>query len=82
MRGTLNVRNLTKERMMTTIGQHSQYATLINVFVVEPGRAADLAALLEAGLSAFGVAVAQIDQEIELDVWAICSENCHDDVPL
>ena len=31
---------------MTTIEQHSQYATLINVFVVEPDRAADLAALL------------------------------------
>jgi antibiotic biosynthesis monooxygenase (ABM) superfamily enzyme len=31
---------------MTTIAQHSQYATLINVFVVEPDRAADLAALL------------------------------------
>ena len=31
---------------MTTIEQHSQYATLINVFVVEPDRAADLAAHL------------------------------------
>ena len=31
---------------MTTIEQHSQYATLINVFVVEPDRSADLAALL------------------------------------
>jgi antibiotic biosynthesis monooxygenase (ABM) superfamily enzyme len=31
---------------MTTIEQHSQYATLINVVVVEPDRAADLAALL------------------------------------
>jgi antibiotic biosynthesis monooxygenase (ABM) superfamily enzyme len=32
--------------MMTTIQQHSQYATLINVFVVEPERAAELAAFL------------------------------------
>ena len=46
MHATLDVRNLTKEWMMTTIEQHSQYATLINVFVVEPDRAADLAALL------------------------------------
>ena len=47
MRANIDVRNLTKrELMMTTIEQHSQYATLINVFVVEPDRAADLAALL------------------------------------
>ena len=31
---------------MTTIEQNSGYATLINVFTVEPGRAAELAALL------------------------------------
>jgi len=31
---------------MTTIEQNSRYATLINVFTVEPDRAADLAALL------------------------------------
>jgi quinol monooxygenase YgiN len=31
---------------MATIEQNSGYATLINVFVVEPDRAADLAALL------------------------------------
>ena len=33
---------------MTTIQQHSDYATLINVFTVEPEKAADLAALLSA----------------------------------
>jgi quinol monooxygenase YgiN len=33
---------------MTTIKQHADYATLINVFTVEPGRAAELAALLHA----------------------------------
>jgi heme-degrading monooxygenase HmoA len=32
---------------MTTIERHSPYATLINVFVVEPDRASDLAALLQ-----------------------------------
>src|ERR1700712_2046273 len=32
--------------MMTIIQQHSQYATLINVFVVEPERATELAELL------------------------------------
>jgi quinol monooxygenase YgiN len=31
---------------MTTIEQNSGYATLINVFIVEPDRAAELAALL------------------------------------
>ncbi|OBB26982.1 antibiotic biosynthesis monooxygenase [Mycolicibacterium peregrinum] len=31
---------------MTTIQQHSPHATLINVFTVEPQRAAELAALL------------------------------------
>ena len=31
---------------MTTIEQNSGYATLINVFTVDPGRAAELAALL------------------------------------
>ena len=31
---------------MTTIGQKSGYATLINVFTVDPDRAAELAALL------------------------------------
>ena len=31
---------------MTTITKSSEYATLINVFTVEPDRAADLAALL------------------------------------
>jgi quinol monooxygenase YgiN len=31
---------------MTTITQHSEYATLINVFTVEPDRAAELAAAL------------------------------------
>lgn len=33
---------------MTTIEQHADYATLINVFTVEPGRAEELAALLHA----------------------------------
>src|ERR1700742_466461 len=32
---------------MTTIEMNSDYATLINVFTVEPERAADLAALLD-----------------------------------
>jgi quinol monooxygenase YgiN len=32
---------------MTTITQNSEYATLINVFTVEPDRAAELAALLD-----------------------------------
>ena len=32
---------------MTTITRHSDYATLINVFVVEPENAAQLAAFLE-----------------------------------
>jgi heme-degrading monooxygenase HmoA len=32
---------------MTTIERHSPYATLINVFIVEPDRAAELAELLE-----------------------------------
>jgi heme-degrading monooxygenase HmoA len=31
---------------MTTIERHAEYATLINVFTVEPDRAADLAELL------------------------------------
>jgi hypothetical protein len=31
---------------MTTIEQNSGYATLINVFTVDPDRAAELAALL------------------------------------
>jgi quinol monooxygenase YgiN len=34
------------EEEMTTIEQNSGYATLINVFTVEPDRAAELAALL------------------------------------
>jgi quinol monooxygenase YgiN len=34
------------EVKMTTIEQNSAYATLINVFTVEPDRAAELAALL------------------------------------
>ena len=33
---------------MTIIEQNSDYATLINVFTVEPGQAAELAALLSA----------------------------------
>ena len=33
---------------MTTIREHSDYATLINVFTVAPDKAADLAALLAA----------------------------------
>ncbi|MGX9790722.1 antibiotic biosynthesis monooxygenase [Mycobacterium sp. MMS18-G62] len=33
---------------MTVIKQHADYATLINVFTVEPDRAAELAALLDA----------------------------------
>jgi heme-degrading monooxygenase HmoA len=32
--------------MMTTIRQHSDFATLINVFTVEPEKAGELAALL------------------------------------
>ena len=32
---------------MTTIEQHASYATLINVFTVEPERAAELAELLQ-----------------------------------
>jgi heme-degrading monooxygenase HmoA len=31
---------------MTTIEQHGPYATLINVFTVEPGKASELAAML------------------------------------
>jgi heme-degrading monooxygenase HmoA len=33
---------------MTTIERHAPYTTLINVFTVEPGRAAELAAVLTA----------------------------------
>jgi len=33
---------------MTTIERHAQYATLINVFIVEPARATELADLLQA----------------------------------
>jgi heme-degrading monooxygenase HmoA len=36
------------EVQMTTIEQHCDCATLINVFTVEPGRAAELVALLDA----------------------------------
>ena len=32
---------------MTTIERHAQYATLINVFIVEPARATELAELLQ-----------------------------------
>jgi heme-degrading monooxygenase HmoA len=34
------------EEIMTTIVEHAPYATLINVFTVSPGKAAELAALL------------------------------------
>ena len=46
MSGMVVVRNLTWRLKMTTIEQNSGYATLINVFTVEPDRAAELAALL------------------------------------
>src|ERR1700744_5459828 len=53
MTGTLrqcygNVRNLTKETIMSTITAHADYATLINVFTVQPERARELADLLTA----------------------------------
>src|ERR1700744_22586 len=53
MTGTLrqcygNVRNLTKEIIMSTITAHADYATLINVFTVQPERARELADLLSA----------------------------------
>src|ERR1700743_601096 len=53
MTGTLHccyrlVRNLTKEIAMSTITAHADYATLINVFTVQPDRARELADLLTA----------------------------------
>ena len=53
---------------MTTIEQHSQYATLINVFIVEPDRAADLAALLveatgECDAASAGIQVGQYSRQ-------------------
>src|SRR6201992_4239472 len=53
MTGTLrqcygNVRNLTKEIIMSTITAHADYTTLINVFTVQPERARQLADLLTA----------------------------------
>jgi quinol monooxygenase YgiN len=43
-----NVRNLTKEKIVSTITAHADHATLINVFTVQPERARELADLLTA----------------------------------
>jgi quinol monooxygenase YgiN len=53
MTGTLHwcyhlVRNLTKEKAVSTITAHADHATLINVFTVQPDRARELADLLTA----------------------------------
>src|ERR1700692_315348 len=53
MTGTLHwcyrlVRNLTKEKAMSTITAHADHATLINVFTVQPDRGRQLADLLTA----------------------------------